>query len=67
MVALFQYMRLLGYPSEKISILTTYNGQKSLIMDVLNARCAKSPIFGLPRDVCTVDQFQGRQNDCKSR
>ena len=27
-VALFMYMRLLGYPAEKISILTTYNGQK---------------------------------------
>merc|ERR1719320_2335660 len=30
-VALFMYMRLLGYPAEKISILTTYNGQKHLI------------------------------------
>lgn len=27
-VALFMYMRMIGYPAEKISILTTYNGQK---------------------------------------
>ena len=37
-VSTFMYMRLLGYPAEKISILTTYNGQKHLIRDVVNAR-----------------------------
>jgi intron-binding protein aquarius len=37
-VATFMYMRLIGYPAEKISILTTYNGQKHLIRDVVNAR-----------------------------
>eukprot|EP00953_Heterococcus_sp_UTEX-ZZ885_P034507 17863-Heterococcus_DN1.PRE.2 len=31
----YQYMRLLGYPAEKIAILTTYNGQRALIGDVL--------------------------------
>lgn len=45
------YMRLLGYPAEKISILTTYNGQKFLIRDVLNKRCAKNPLLGLPMKV----------------
>jgi intron-binding protein aquarius len=30
-VALYMYMRLLGYPANKISILTTYNGQKQKI------------------------------------
>ena len=44
-VAAFQYMRLLGYPAEKISILTTYNGQKHLIRDILGQRC-RNPIFG---------------------
>jgi intron-binding protein aquarius len=34
-VALFQYMRLLGYPANKITILSTYNGQKHLIRDIL--------------------------------
>ncbi|MEQ2188243.1 hypothetical protein GOODEAATRI_013027, partial [Goodea atripinnis] len=62
-VALFMYMRLLGYPSERISILTTYNGQKHLIRDVINQRCAGNPYFGQPHKVTTVDRFQGQQND----
>jgi hypothetical protein len=44
-------MRLLGYPAQKISILTTYNGQKFLIRDVLNKRCAKNPLLGMPMKV----------------
>ena len=47
-VAMYQYMRLLGYPAEKISIITTYNGQKHLIRDVINTRCSPYPIFGTP-------------------
>ncbi|WPJ63772.1 hypothetical protein SMAC4_02141 [Sordaria macrospora] len=62
-VAIFMYMRLLGYPAEKISILATYAGQRALIKDVLGHRCAKNPIFGLPRIVTTVDKYQGEQND----
>ncbi|KAI5306968.1 hypothetical protein KEM56_006042 [Ascosphaera pollenicola] len=62
-VALYQYMRLLGYPASKISILTTYAGQQSLIKDVLNHRCSKNPLFGLPKVVTTVDKYQGEQND----
>lgn len=64
-VALYQYMRLLGYPADKISILATYAGQRALIRDVLNHRCAKNPIFGMPKAVATVDKYQGEQNDCK--
>lgn len=62
-VAIFQYMRLLGYPASKISILTTYAGQRALIRDVLGHRCAKNRLFGLPRLVTTVDKYQGEQND----
>ncbi|OAA44860.1 DEAD helicases superfamily protein (Aquarius) [Metarhizium rileyi] len=62
-VALYQYMRLLGYPAEKISILTTYAGQRALVKDVLAHRCAKNSIFGLPKAVATVDKYQGEQND----
>jgi intron-binding protein aquarius len=65
-VAIYQYMRLLGYPAEKISILTTYAGQRALVKDVLSHRCAKNPIFGMPKAVSTVDKYQGEQNDCKS-
>ncbi|KAI9505905.1 P-loop containing nucleoside triphosphate hydrolase protein, partial [Coemansia spiralis] len=53
-VAVFQYMRLLGHQSVKI--LTTYNGQAMLIRDVLRRH-------GLPSAVATVDQFQGQQAD----
>ncbi|CAG8959382.1 hypothetical protein HYFRA_00001280 [Hymenoscyphus fraxineus] len=62
-VAIYQYMRLLGYPAEKISILATYAGQRALIKDVLGHRCAKNPLFGLPKIVTTVDKYQGEQND----
>ena len=50
-MALFMYMRLQGYPPDKIAILTTYNGQKHLIRDVLTKRCAENPVFGLPEKV----------------
>jgi len=65
-VALFQYMVLLGYPPQKISILTTYNGQKDLILDILSQRCGQGtgPLAGVePGAVSTVDQYQGQQND----
>jgi len=64
-VAIYQYMRLLGYPASKISILTTYAGQRALIRDVLGHRCARINLFGLPQLVTTVDKYQGEQNDCK--
>lgn len=62
-VSVYQYMRLLGYPANKISILSTYNGQKHLIRDVVERRCAKHPFFGRPSKIATVDKFQGQQND----
>ncbi len=62
-VATFMYMRLIGYPAEKISILTTYNGQKHLIRDVVSARCANNPLIGMPHKITTVDKYQGQQND----
>ncbi|ERF69659.1 hypothetical protein EPUS_03651 [Endocarpon pusillum Z07020] len=61
-VALFQYMRLLGYPARNISILTAYAGQRALIRDVLAHRCTGNSLFGLPRMVSTVDKYQGEQN-----
>lgn len=62
-VALYQYMRLLGYPAEKISILCAYAGQRALIRDVLAHRCKGNRLFGLPAWVGTVDKYQGEQND----
>ncbi|KAL7747050.1 hypothetical protein RI367_007546 [Sorochytrium milnesiophthora] len=63
-VAVYQYMRLLGYPAASIAILTTYNGQRALIADVLSRRCESNPLFGNPGALATVDRFQGQQADC---
>jgi intron-binding protein aquarius len=52
-VAVYMYMRLLGYPAERITILTTYNGQKELIKDIVRARCLSHPLFGGPATVST--------------
>eukprot|EP01086_Lenisia_limosa_P018232 TRINITY_DN9930_c0_g1_i1.p1 TRINITY_DN9930_c0_g1~~TRINITY_DN9930_c0_g1_i1.p1 ORF type:complete len:621 (+),score=189.18 TRINITY_DN9930_c0_g1_i1:176-1864(+) len=62
-VALYQYLRLIGYPAERISIITTYNGQKSLLKNVVSRRCAHNPLFGFPHRIATVDEYQGQQND----
>ena len=64
-VALFQYMVLIGHSPDSISIITTYNGQKELILDVLSQRCGVgTPLEGImPRAISTVDQYQGQQND----
>ncbi|XP_072992424.1 uncharacterized protein [Typha latifolia] len=61
-VSVYIYMRLIGYPASKISILTTYNGQKLLIRDVVNRRC-KAYGIDPPSKITTVDKFQGQQND----
>mmetsp|Transcript_43311 Transcript_43311/g.49029 ORF Transcript_43311/g.49029 Transcript_43311/m.49029 type:complete len:1460 (-) Transcript_43311:1109-5488(-) len=64
-VALFQFMVLIGYPPDKISILTTYNGQRGLITDIISQRCGPgTPLEGVkPKAISTVDQYQGQQND----
>lgn len=71
-VLLYSYFRLLGYPRDKITILTMYAGQKFLIEEILKQRCGSSKIasdepgkaflFGHPR-VSTVDNFQGQESD----
>jgi intron-binding protein aquarius len=63
LVSVYQYMRLLGYPPWKITVLTTYNGQKMLLNDIIDKRCADRSFFGWPKKVTTVDQYQGQQND----
>jgi len=59
-VAVYMYMRMIGYPASRISILTSYNGQKHLLRDVLRRRCSQ---YGWPAKVTTVDRYQGQQND----
>lgn len=60
-VAVFMFMRLIGYPANKISILTTYNGQKHLIRDVINTRCADNPLIGRPHKVSTYYLYTKRK------
>lgn len=55
-VSVYMYMRLLGYPANRISILTTYNGQKLLIRDVVNRRCMSNGI-GPPSKVLVRNPF----------
>ncbi|KAJ2745054.1 hypothetical protein GGI20_002463 [Coemansia sp. BCRC 34301] len=62
-VALYQFMRLMGYSADRIAILTTYNGQRALIRDVLDRRCKPQSFLGYPKTVATVDQYQGQQSD----
>lgn len=62
-VRIFMYMRLIGYPASKITILTSYNGQKALLEDVVQKHCARYPVFGVPAKIATVDKYQGQQND----
>ena len=59
------YMRLLGYPADKISVLTTYNGQKHLIRDVIQQRCADNPLIGRPHKVSSVTSSRLQATCCQ--
>ncbi|OWZ19043.1 hypothetical protein PHMEG_0006768 [Phytophthora megakarya] len=59
-VALFRYMMGIGYRSEQVTILTTYNAQKELLQRLLRA---DTPDDAKICKVSTVDRFQGQQND----
>jgi intron-binding protein aquarius len=48
------YMILVGYDQSKISILTTYNGQKLLIRDIIQRKCAWHSLFKKPAKVCFI-------------
>lgn len=57
-MAIFKYMIKIGYDPSSISILAMYNGQKDLISDILKQ---KSTI--MPKEVSSVDHYQGLSND----
>jgi intron-binding protein aquarius len=62
-VRVYMYMRLIGYPAERITLLTTYNGQKALLEDIVRRHCTSNALFGAPAKIATVDKYQGQQND----
>jgi len=61
-VSLYKYMISIGYPAQKITILTTYNGQKQLLKELFESQCTSAYICK-PSRITTVDKFQGQQND----
>lgn len=63
LASVFQYARLCRHRRDRISVLTTYASQKQLLRDVFARRCGQNPLFGMPANISTVDEFQGQQND----
>ncbi|KAL0209473.1 hypothetical protein RCL1_008311 [Eukaryota sp. TZLM3-RCL] len=60
----YMYLRLIGHSSQSISVLTSYSGQRDLLIDVFKHRLKKySSFYEFPAHVSTIDSFQGRQND----
>merc|ERR1711904_516825 len=51
------------YMGDKIVLLTTYNGQKALLKDIVEKRCANDSRFKRPNKIATVDKYQGKQNE----
>ena len=59
-VAIYQYMRLLGYPAAKISILATYAGQRALIKDVAGSSVREESSLWVAADSDHCGQVPGR-------
>ena len=57
------YMCLVGYNPENITILCAYNGQKELIKEIYNKKCTWNKLFNCIGKICTIDKYQGQQND----
>ncbi len=62
-VSVHEYMCRVGNPAGSIALLTTYNGQKALLRDMLRTRAHVNPALGEPAAVETVDRFHGLQAD----
>ena len=61
-VAIYMYMKLVGYPNNLISILTSTHGQKELIKDIIKQRCGWNRFFGMPSVVATFDEYSDQKN-----
>lgn len=69
-VHLYQYLRLLAYPSDSIAILTFDEAQVALLKEIALAKCSESQAsddisgfaFGIPR-ISTVQNFRGEESD----
>lgn len=56
----FAYLVANGVPSERITVLTFYTGQRKLISAMLRRH---GSLVGCMFRVCTVDSYQGEEND----
>ncbi|KAL1840127.1 hypothetical protein VTJ49DRAFT_783 [Mycothermus thermophilus] len=56
----FAYLIANGTPDEKITVLTFYKGQCKVLLTKLKRHPS---LFNLKFNVCTVDSFQGEEND----
>lgn len=57
LVQLYMYLRYIGHPASRVSVITTYNGQKQLLRDVFNARCRH---LGMPHKITTGKNCMGK-------
>jgi intron-binding protein aquarius len=62
-ISVYQYMRLHGYCTQKIVILSTYNGQVALIRNMIENRCSQISLIGRPVKISTIDNYQGLQSE----
>ena len=62
-IGIYMYMCLVGYNPENITILCAYNGQKELIKEIYNKKCTWNKLFNGIGKICTIDKYQGQQND----
>jgi helicase required for RNAi-mediated heterochromatin assembly 1 len=56
----FAYLMANGTEAQRITVLTFYKGQRKVLLNKLNRHPS---IPGLQFNVCTVDSFQGEEND----
>ena len=62
-IGLFMYMCLIGYSASQITILCSYKGQKELIKEIYTKKCSWNNLFNNIGKICTIDKYQGQQND----
>lgn len=69
-IHLYQYLRLLGYPSETVSILTVNDAQAALLKEISAAKCGESLssddishfAFGMP-NISTIQENRGKESE----
>lgn len=59
-VAIYQYMLAMGYPPKEVIIMTPYQAQKLLIIDILHSRArVTNPPLPFPRAILSFEEHVG--------